>query len=115
MIDEWGRRRGKKANRDEFAAAIEGGDPAALQVMTEAGELIGRHLADLVNLFDPEVLIAGGEAMQFGEAILEPIRRSMAKYVFLNTPELLPDWVPGSWARGAAALATQHFFDLDVE
>ncbi|AGB74165.1 MULTISPECIES: ROK family transcriptional regulator [Rhizobium] len=115
MIEDWGRRRGKKANRDEFAAAIEGGDPAALQVMAGAGELIGRHLADLVNLFDPEVLIAGGEAMQFGEAILEPIRRSMAKYVFLNTPEILPDWVPGSWARGAAALATQHFFDLDVE
>lgn len=115
MIDDWSARRGvATASREQFAAAIEAGDNDALGVMAEAGELIGRHLADLVNLFDPEVLIAGGEAMQFGDAILEPIRQSMARYVFLNTPEVLPDWVPGSWARGAAALATQHFFELDV-
>ncbi|HZG27406.1 MAG TPA: ROK family protein [Ensifer sp.] len=115
MIDAWSARRGvATASREQFAAAIESGDDVALRVMAEAGELIGRHLADLVNLFDPEVLIAGGEAMQFGDAILEPIRQSMSKYLFLNTPEVLPDWVPGSWARGAAALATQHFFELDV-
>ncbi|SOC82474.1 Sugar kinase of the NBD/HSP70 family, may contain an N-terminal HTH domain [Ensifer adhaerens] len=115
MIDAWSARRGvATASREQFAAAIESGDDVALGVMAEAGELIGRHLADLVNLFDPEVLIAGGEAMQFGDAILEPIRQSMSKYLFLNTPEVLPDWVPGSWARGAAALATQHFFELDV-
>ena len=115
MMDAWSARRGSTAvSREQFAAAVEAGDDDALRVMAEAGELIGRHLADLVNLFDPEVLIAGGEAMQFGDAILEPIRQSMARYVFLNTPEVLPDWIPGSWARGAAALATQHFFELDV-
>ncbi|MBB4951965.1 putative NBD/HSP70 family sugar kinase [Agrobacterium vitis] len=116
MIEVWSAGRGDGAQtREAFVAAIEAGDAEALRVMAQAGELIGRHLADLVNLFDPEILIAGGEAMQFGDAILEPIRRSMAKYTFLNTPELLPDWVPGSWARGAAALATQHFFDLDLD
>lgn len=114
MIDNWNARRGRDASREQFAEAIEAGDPDALSVMAEAGTLIGRHLADLVNLFDPEVVIAGGEAMQFGDAILQPIRDSMAKYVFLNAPEILPDWVPLSWARGAAALATQHFFELDV-
>ncbi len=115
MMDAWSARRGvASVSREQFAAAIEAGDDDALRVMADAGALIGRHLADLVNLFDPEVLIAGGEAMQFGDAILEPIRQSMARYVFLNTPEVLPDWVPGSWARGAAALATQHFFELDV-
>ena len=114
MIEAWGARSGGPKTREEFVAAIECGDPDALSIMADAGALIGRHLADLVNFFDPEVLVAGGEAMQFGDAILEPIRQSMAKYVFLNTPEILPDWVPLSWARGAAALATQHFFELDV-
>lgn len=114
MISAWGAQRSQPASRTEFAAAIEAGDPHALEIMTQAGALIGRHLADLVNIFDPEVVVAGGEAMQFGDAILEPIRHSLAQYAFLNVPEILPDWVPGSWARGAAALATQHFFDLDV-
>ena len=114
MIAAWSAKRGQPASRVEFAAAIEGGDVQALEIMAQAGAIIGRHLADLVNLFDPEVIIAGGEAMQFGDAILEPIRRALAQFAFLNVPELLPDWVPGSWARGAAALATQHFFELDV-
>ncbi|HWU65328.1 MAG TPA: ROK family transcriptional regulator [Ensifer sp.] len=114
MIEAWSAKRGAPATRDQFAEAIKAEDAEALGAMADAGALIGRHLADLVNLFDPEVLVAGGEAMEFGDAILQPIRESMAKYVFLNTPDILPDWVAGSWARGAAALATQHFFELDV-
>lgn len=38
----------------------------------------------------------------------------MAEPVFPNPPVVLPDWATSSWARGAAALATQHFFELDV-
>jgi len=37
----------------------------------------------------------------------------MEERVFFSKPELLPDWVPGSWARGAAALATQGIFDFE--
>jgi predicted NBD/HSP70 family sugar kinase len=34
----------------------------------KAGARISRHLPDLVNLFDPEVIFVGGEAVQFGGA-----------------------------------------------
>ncbi|WP_169507137.1 hypothetical protein [Pleomorphomonas koreensis] len=56
--------------------------------------------------------MVGGKAMQFGEALIGPIRRAMEGSVFFAKPELLPDGVPGSWARGAAALATQGIFDF---
>ncbi|CAN7446017.1 ROK family protein [Rhizobium sp. LjRoot254] len=113
MLDEYERRRGKPISRTDFVGAVESGDETALAILNEAGARIGRHLADLVNLFDPEVIVVGGEAVQFGEALLTPLRASMEEFLFFSRPELLTDWVPSSWARGAAALATQSIFDFE--
>lgn len=114
MLETWRARSGAAAaSRADFAAAVEAEAPEAMAILDEAGARIGRHLADLVNLFDPEVIVVGGEAVQFGEALIGPIRRAMEDSVFFSKPELLPDWVPGSWARGAAALATQGIFDFE--
>ncbi|OWK22881.1 hypothetical protein AJ87_38055 [Rhizobium yanglingense] len=70
--------------------------------MSDCGSRIGRHLADMVNLFDPEIIVVGGEAVQFGDALLDPIRKTMEEFAFFTKPELVADWVPSSWARGAA-------------
>lgn len=70
-------------------------------------------VADLVNLFDPEVIVVGGEAVQFGDALLDPLKRSMHKFLFFSKPEVQTDWVPSSWGRGAAALATRDIFDFE--
>lgn len=113
MVAEWGRRRGITAARAEFVASAAAGDKDALDILSEAGSRIGRHLADLVNLFDPEVIVVGGEAVQFGDALLDPLRRSMEEFLFFSKPEVQTDWVPSSWARGAAALATQGIFDFE--
>lgn len=113
MLDEYQRRLGKRISRTEFVAAVEAGDETAVAILDESGTRIGRHLADLVNLFDPEVIVVGGEAVQFGEALLTPLRAAMEEFLFFSKPELLTDWVPSSWARGAAALATQSIFDFE--
>jgi len=113
MLDEYQRRLGKPVARAQFVAAVEAGDETAVAILSEAGVRIGRHLADLVNLFDPEVIVVGGEAVQFGEALLTPLRAAMEEFLFFSRPELLTDWVPSSWARGAAALATQSIFDFE--
>lgn len=113
MLGEWQRLRGAAISRNEFVAAAAGGDETALAILEDAGSRIGRHLADLVNLFDPEVVVVGGESVQFGEALIGPMRKAMEEYLFFSKPELLTDWVPSSWARGAAALATQSIFDFE--
>ena len=113
MLDEYLRRRGTPISRAAFVGAVEGGDETAVAILSEAGARIGRHLADLVNLFDPEVIVVGGEAVQFGDALLAPLRKAMEEFLFFSRPELLTDWVPSSWARGAAALATQSIFNFE--
>lgn len=113
MLDEWTRLTGKAIVWDPFVEAAQAGDDKALSIILDAGTRIGRHLADMVNLFDPEVIVGGGEAVALGEALLGPIRREMETRTFFSSPELVPDWVPSSWARGAAALATQAVFDFE--
>ncbi len=85
----------------------------ALSILSDCGSRISRHLADVVNLFDPEIIVGGGEAVEFGDALLAPIRKTMEEFAFFTKPEFVPDWVPSSWARGAAALATQNIFDFE--
>jgi len=114
MLEEWRTQTGAAAaTRADFVAAVSAGQRQAIAILQDAGSRIGRHLADLVNLLDPEVIVVGGESVQFGEALLGPIREAMEQNVFFAKPPLLPDWVPGSWARGAAALATQNIFDFE--
>jgi predicted NBD/HSP70 family sugar kinase len=114
MLEQWRTKTGAPSvTRADFVAAVDAGLEPAMAILADAGSRIGRHLADLVNLFDPEVIIVGGESVQFGEALLGPIRTAVEEFAFFTKPPLLPDWVPGSWARGAAALATQNFFDFE--
>jgi predicted NBD/HSP70 family sugar kinase len=113
MLGQWRVLAGAAASRQSFVEAVAEQDENALAILCDSGSRIGRHLADVVNLFDPEIIVVGGEAVQFGEALLAPIRKSMEEFAFFTKPELVIDWVPSSWARGAAALATQSIFDFE--
>lgn len=94
-------------------AALATGDRAAEEVLGRAGEAIGRHLASFVAVVDPEIIVVGGEAVAFGEALFGPMRAALARLTLQHPPPLRPDWDDAAWARGAAALATQHVFDFE--
>jgi predicted NBD/HSP70 family sugar kinase len=98
----------------EMQDALESQEPAISALMQKAGSGIGKALANLVNITDPEVIVVGGEAVSFGEAFFGPLRSSLLKHSFRAPPPLLPDWEDNSWARGAAALVTQKLFDFET-
>jgi predicted NBD/HSP70 family sugar kinase len=106
--------RGEAAGRSELLAALKTGEPQAIAVLEEAGNGIGRHLANLVNITDPEVIVVGGEAVSIGDALFGPLRTALGKHTFRAPPPVLPDWEDNSWARGAAALVTQKIFDFET-
>lgn len=43
-----------------------------------------RHHADLVNLVDPEAIVVGEEAVEFGDALLAPLRTAMEEFLFFS-------------------------------
>ncbi|WP_412066868.1 ROK family transcriptional regulator [Rhizobium sp. SYY.PMSO] len=104
---------GEDKGRAEFRVALVSEDPVVVAIVEEAGRCIGTALANLVNITDPEVIVAGGEAVSLGEPFLAPLRQALAAGTFRTAPPLLPDWEDNSWARGAAALVTQKMYDFE--
>jgi glucokinase len=56
-------------------------DPLAMELIDEQGEYVGRAVANLVNLFDPEITVIGGEFNHLGQVLLERIQQTVYKYV----------------------------------
>lgn len=92
------------------------GNAAAAAIFSEAGHLLGRTLAGLVHVLDPEIIIVLGEGTtdwahwSFGfepafRAALMPSRRGVAVAV--------ESWQDDSWAQGAATLVLATPFDAD--
>jgi glucokinase len=53
------------------------GDPVCREAIRVIGERLGVGIANLVNIFNPEVVVIGGGVIAAGEMLLEPARRSM--------------------------------------
>lgn len=53
------------------------GDRAAREVLAVAGNRLGVGIANLVNVFNPEVIVVGGGAAAAGDLLLEPARAEM--------------------------------------
>ena len=53
------------------------GDFGARRVVGDAGRAIGRVLADLCNVLNPEAIVVGGELAAAGEPLLDAIRQTI--------------------------------------
>ena len=69
------------SGRTAFDAAKKG-DKAALAVVDQYEEYIAEGLADMINIFSPEILVVGGGISKEGEYLLEPIRKKIKGQVF---------------------------------
>jgi glucokinase len=54
------------------------GDPAARAALELVGRRLGVGISNLVNIFNPEVVVLGGGVLGAGELLLAPARREMA-------------------------------------
>jgi predicted NBD/HSP70 family sugar kinase len=64
----------------EPSLAEQGRDPSASRVITAAGRTLGRVLADICNVLNPEAIIVGGELSLAGQPLLAGIRESLDRY-----------------------------------
>lgn len=106
LIDRWQQLEGQTELQD----AANRGDDKAVDFLTRVGIEIGERLANLVTFVDPELVIVSGEAVRFGPHLTDAVRLGFERQYPLAKPELVIDWHPDYWARGAAALAIQSFF-----
>lgn len=107
---------GERAGIAALRAAADGGDPAATTLFGEAGHLLGRTLAGVVQLLDPEIVIVLGEgtaAWPHWAYGFEPAFRSALMPTRRGIGVVVETWADEGWAQGAAALVLATPFDSD--
>lgn len=65
--------------RDVFAAARRGNRGARL-VISEAGRFLGFAVADLISLFDPEIIVLGGGIGEAGGTLLRTVQQTARRW-----------------------------------
>lgn len=65
---------------DEIIRAINKEDPLGIEIVEEIGQRLGKHIAGLINIFNPEMVIIGGTLALTEDYILQPIKTAVRKY-----------------------------------
>lgn len=98
---------------DLLADRARAGEAAAVSIFGRAGRMLGLGLGNLLNLFDPGVIVLAGERMRnfdLMQTALEETLRASALRTDRPAVELaVHRWGDGLWARGAGALAVEAF------
>lgn len=63
-----------------ISGAVVQEDNLCIDLVTQQSEKMGRYLSILLNLFNPELLIIGGDFSQLGDFTLLPIQAALRKY-----------------------------------
>lgn len=100
----------EKVSAKYVAQAASQGDALSLRVFQEAGFWLGLGIANIINLFNPKVVILGGGVINAGELILKPAREiafqkaipQLASIVEI-TPAQFGE-LPGLYGAGEVAL-----------
>ena len=67
---------------EDVGMAAQGGDPLASEVITQAATYLGAGMANLVNIFNPEMIIVGGGVAKMGELLLGTARQIVKERAF---------------------------------
>ncbi len=99
--------------RDVLDRAI-AGDAATRAIFTRAGAALGVAVANLINIFDPALVLLGGEGLRAGDLMLEPARAMIPRHAFGRSRDdialkICPT-AEADWARGAASLVLREVF-----
>lgn len=94
---------------DRLAEQAKAGHEVSASIYRRAGRMLGLGLANLLNIFDPPLIVLAGERIQNHELLAEEIERTLAaNSLSVDRPRArlaVHRWGDQLWARGAGALA----------
>jgi N-acetylglucosamine repressor len=94
-------------------AAAEAGDESVRAIFAHAGTILGNAVANLINIFDPALVVFSGEGLKAGDYLVTPTREAIQQGVFgglrasIAIGEATEDL---TWARGAASVMLDELF-----
>lgn len=64
----------------DIMEAVKKEDPLCIEIIEQVGSIIGKYIAGLINIFNPELVVIGGEVSQAEDFLLLPIKSSVRKH-----------------------------------
>ncbi len=64
----------------EIIEAARKDDISAIDLLHRAGEKLGEGIATMIHLFNPDMVVIGGEIVQAGDLMLVPVQQAINKY-----------------------------------
>jgi N-acetylglucosamine repressor len=106
------------SNVDELISLAIAGNPAAQAVFANAGQVLGRSIANLINIFSPQKILISGEGARAGNFLFDPMCQAVETNVMpglrQDTEIQIDPWGDDAWARGAAGLVLRELFESPV-
>lgn len=75
-------RKEKNLSSKKIIDAAQEGDPVGILVLEEVGSILGKALANLACIIDPEIFVIGGGVSNAGDILLRSIIKNYQKKVF---------------------------------
>ncbi len=101
---------------NDIIAAARNDDNLSIELIEEAGEKIGKAVAILINIFNPETVIVGGNLAAAGDYIMLPLKSATNKYslnlVYKDTKFRLSKMSENAPAWGVAMLIRNQIIGL---
>jgi N-acetylglucosamine repressor len=103
---------------DEIMQLVESGNKTAIQILESAGRMLGKEIANLVNILNPERIIISGEGVRYGHTFFDmmqsAVEQNTTKSHFRDLTIRVDPLGDDAWARGAASLALDQLFASPV-
>lgn len=102
----------------QLVGAAKSGDQMARSIFDRAGRMFAMGLANVVNIFDPKLIILSGARLSFdylySEQVIEEMRRWVVQIDAPPPEVLVHNWGDLMWAKGAAAYAIEEVSTLAI-
>jgi predicted NBD/HSP70 family sugar kinase len=102
---------------DAIMTAANNGDQFAIELFSDAGYKIGKALAILIHIMNPQVIVLSGRGAKVGKILLAPIQQALHKYCIprlSSGTELLVSELGFDAELIGAAILVMENFDKEV-
>lgn len=99
---------GKSVNLQQLVEMAAKGNPEVVGLFKDVGQELGESISNLITLFDPEIILIGGEGAVYSsyikQTMIESIRSNSVYRLGEEIPVEFIEYHPELWTRGVATL-----------
>lgn len=99
----------------DIFSAIEKEDVLAIELVEKIGTELGRHVGGLINIFNPELVVIGGDLSKVGDCLLHPVLTAIRKFtlslMYKDSDVVLSSLKDRANVMGACLIARSKMFE----